>query len=938
MLGVIGTAVALMPAPVAVPRAPVARMAVAERSLPTPQLPKNAAVSWALHKFGGASLATPELYKLCSDLLIEESRRTKDDNGCVPTMAIVSARGGVTDRLIKVVEAALSDIEESERLLKAVSNEQIECVRELAGDEIAAQVGAQITKDADDLFGVIRAVAMLRTVPGATMELVTGYGEIWSAMTMQAYLRTQDVPTAWLDARDVLIVEQTAGGGLGDKGSSNTVGTDPLWEITANKVVDWFAAPEQAHLVEADCKEAAPIVVVTGFVASTEEGAPTTLKRSGSDYSATIFARLMEASGITMWKNVNGVYTADPRVVPEAYSIPHLKYDEAIELAYFGAQVLHPSAMQPCIEGAIPIYVRDVFNPQLPGTVIEGRACSLSEICAKPGDFIEGPPIKGITSINKVAIVTVEGTGTSAVPDLVDRLFASLRGAGISSLMHTQASAESSICVVVEEAEAQAATLTLEMAFERELSRGLVADINTEYGHSVVAIVGEGMAFRRGTGATFTKAMATAGVNIRAIAQGSSERQISLVVEAEDCSKALRAAHAALALSSTQISIAVLGATGEVGTEFLQQLVESQMAIADASAAGKRKVVSELNVDFKVTAVSSSSQMRLTYNGIDPAASKDELLASDDVVPADLDALTAFLEDDFNGNRIVIDCTASQDVANKYPEWLSRGIHVVTTNKKAGAGPADLYNRAKQAQLSSNTQWLYETTAPGSGLPLLAMLKDMTLSGDVVKRVSGRFSGTISFISSQLQEGVPLSQALAAAAAKGYCEPDPRDDLNGVDNVRTLVVLGRDLGLELEVGDVECESLLPPELNDWEPDTSEGAPSLVAQLCKELEPYDARTAERIKAMQADGHVACQLSTLDVETGKASVKAFAPIPRDDRVALCQQGEIIVEITSRRYDDVPMVLSGPGAGLKVTAAGIFADLLHLSRSLVEFSIKV
>ena len=634
-------------------------MAVAslQQKLPTPQLPRNARESWSLHKFGGASLATPDLYKLCSDLLIDESNRRKDEVGCVPTMAIVSARGGVTDRLIKVVEAALSDIEESDRLLKAVATEQVDAVRVLAGDEIADEVGAQIMKDAEDIFGVIRAVSMLRSVPGSTMELVTGYGEIWSAMTMQAYLRTQDVPCAWLDARDVLIVEQTAGGGLGDKGSSNTVGTDPLWDTTAAKVVDWFAAPEQKHLREADCTKAAPIVVVTGFVASTEEGAPTTLKRSGSDYSATIFARLMEASGITMWKNVNGVYTADPRVVPEAYSIPELKYDEAIELAYFGAQVLHPSAMQPCIQGEIPIYVRDVFNPTLPGTVIEGRACSVTECKASPDDFTAGSPIKGITSINKVALLTVEGTGTSAVPDLVDRLFATLRNAGISTLMHTQASAESSICVVIEESEAQAATVSLEIAFERELQRGLVAGIVTEYGHSVVAIVGEGMAFRPGTGATFAKAMATAGINIRMIAQGSSERQISICVDAEDCSKALRAAHAALALSNTQISVAVLGATGAVGGEFLDQLTESRKLLTDATDAGKRKAVSDLNIDFKLTAVSSSKAMRLSYDGIDPAG---DVLA--DSQPANLNELTAFLEDDFNGNRIIIDYTASQEV------------------------------------------------------------------------------------------------------------------------------------------------------------------------------------------------------------------------------------------------------------------------------------
>jgi len=918
-------------------------MTVAEpEALPRSPLPRNAAVSWALHKFGGASLATPDLYKQCSDLLIDEMRRNKDEIGsCTPTMAIVSARGGVTDRLIEVVEASLKDIDKSASLLQAVVTEQVEAVRVLAGDDIAAEVGAKMQEDAESLIGVMRAVSLLRTIPPSTMEVVTGFGEVWSAMTMQAYLRTQDVPSAWLDARDVLIVEQIGGGGLGDKGSSNTVGTYPLWDVTAQRVVEWFAAPEQSQLLEADCKSAAPVVVVTGFVASTEEGAPTTLKRSGSDFSATIFAKLMGASGITMWKNVNGVYTADPRVVPEAYPIERLKYDEAIELAYFGAQVLHPSAMQPCIEGEIPIFVRNVFNPTHPGTVIEGRACSLAECAALGGEsFVDGElssaesPIRGITSVNKVALVNVEGTGTSVVPDLVDRLFAALRNAGVSTLMHTQASAESSICVVVEEASAQAATVVLEIAFERELQRGLIAGINTEYGHSIVAIVGEGMAFRPGTGATFTKAMANAGINIRTIAQGSSERQISICVESEDCKRALRAAHAALALSNTQISVAVLGATGAVGSEFLQQMADSKLAVADPSAAGKRKAVSDLSVDFKVTALARSGSMTLSYDGLDVASDNAEGASSE---PTDLDALSAFLRDDYNGNRVVIDCTASQEVADYYPLWLSQGVHVIATNKKAGAGPADLYDRTKQAAIKTNAQWLYETTAPGSGLPLLATLKDMKQSGDVVTSVSGRFSGSISFIFSQLRDGVPLSKALAAAVAKGLCEPDPRDDLNGVDNARALVVLGRELGLQLEVSDVECDSLLPPELADWQPDASSDA-SLVEQLCAALAPYDDATAQRVSSMLAEGVVPVQLSTVDVSKGTASVKAFAPISKEDRVATCAGGEIIVQISSRIYSESPMVLQGPGAGLKLTAAGIFADLLRLSRSLVDFSLPM
>jgi aspartokinase/homoserine dehydrogenase 1 len=277
-------------------------------------------------------------------------------------------------------------------------------------------------------------------------------------------------------------------------------------------------------------------------------------------------------------------------------------------------------------------------------------------------------------------------------------------------------------------------------------------------------------------------------------------------------------------------------------------------------------------------------------------------------------------------------------VADCYPKWLAEGIHVVATNKKAGSGPAALYNRAKQASLSSSTQWLYETTAPGSGLPLLATLKDMTQSGDVVKTVSGRFSSSASFIFSQLHEGVPLSKALAAAVEKGLCEPDPRDDLNGADNARSLVVLGRDLGLEIELADVECDSLLPEELKSWDPSTKDGATSIAEQLCKALEPYDEQVAERVSSMLADGIVPVQLSEVDVATGKASVKAFAGVPKTDRLAMCRGGEIIVEISSRRYDDIPMVLQGPGAGLKITAAGVFADLLRLSRSLVEFAVPM
>jgi len=704
-------------------------------------------------------------------------------------------------------------------------------------------------------------------------------------------------------------------------------------------------------MMSVDCATAAPIVIVTGFVASTLEGTRTTLKRSGSDFSATIFARLMGASRITMWKNVNGVYTADPRRVPEAFPIEGLKYEEAIELAFFGAQVLHPSAMQPCIEGKIPIYVRNFENPEHPGTVIEGRACSLedqrlawetekkstaSSIVRKTACPVrlreDESPIRGITSVDNVAILNIEGTGTSEVPDLTSTL--SRVGVGITML--TQASSDASMCIVIEEGGADKALAALEDAFEVELNKGLVAGITIERDHSVVAIVGEGMAFRPGMGATFTKAMATAGVNIRTIAQGSSERQIAICVEKSDCTKALRAAHAALALSNTQLCVAVIGATGQVGREFLQQIADSRRVIDDVKTCGRRKALDELRLDFKVTALAKSDAMRLSYDGIQDCAGADCMSAqNDNVEPTDLEELTRFLNEDYNGNRVVVDCTGSEDVASYYPRWLGLGIHVVSANKKGGAGTADLYDECRRLALT-RAQWLYETTGPGSGLPVLSALKDMTQSGDVVKSVRGIFSGTTSFILNAMKDGQPLSQALEAAVAKGLCEPDPRDDLDGVDVRRKVVVLARELGLTINLADVAWEgSLLPAELVKWKPDTSAGAPSVAMQLVEALKPYDEEISTRVKALMDGGKTPVQLCAVDVEAGTATVSLDA-VDSDTRFARCLANENVVEIFSRRYNDAPMVLQGPGAGAGITASGLFADVLRLSRTLVDWNI--
>jgi aspartokinase/homoserine dehydrogenase 1 len=450
-----------------------------------------------------------------------------------------------------------------------------------------------------------------------------------------------------------------------------------------------------------------------------------------------------------------------------------------------------------------------------------------------------------------------------------------------------------------------------------------------------VAIVGEGMAFRPGTGATFTKAMANAGVNIRSIAQGASERQISICVEQDDCTRALRAAHQALALSNTQLSLTVIGATGQVGKEFLSQLAESQRVIDSGDVAGKRKVMDDLRLDFKVTGLARSGRMRLGYDGIPLTDVSSRLTeGAEGVVPFDLDALTSHVIDDYNGNRVVVDCTASQQVADHYPEWLSRGIHVISANKRGGSGDLKLYDDCMR-YMRSRAQWRYETTGPGSGLPVLSSLKDMSQSGDRVYEVKGVFSATNSYMLNEIRAGTKFSEAVQAAVAQGLTEPDPREDLDGVDVRRKVVVLARQLGLRLNMDDVECESLMPPRLKFWKPDTSKDAPSIATQLVDALRPYDDEQAKRFGPGLAKGQVPVQVSTVSVEKLSAQIRV-EQVDENERFARCLSNENIVEIQSRRYSASPMIMQGQGAGPTITAYGLFSDLLHLSRSLVEWNI--
>lgn len=874
--------------------------------------------AWEVHKFGGASLATSDLYRTVGDLLIKEANGRGE--GAIPTMAVVSARGGMTDLLVSVVDSAVHNFEDATSILEDAVQSQISLLNELAPPEITAPIEIRFRQDAKDILSIVQSLKMIRTVPAVTMEVVTGFGEIWSAQTLYAYLKTQGVPCEWIDAREVLVVKSDSSG-LGEKGEASTGGVVPLWDQTASRMKNWWnTVGKENGFFDIDYKTNAPILVVTGFVAATADGVPTTLKRSGSDYSATLFAKLIGAGRVTMWKNTNGVYTADPRRVPEAFPIASLKYDEAMELAYFGAQVLHPSAMVPCIDDSIPVYVRNIFNPSFEGTVIEGRSPSLKEVAesgtrnwrSKEGEV----PIKGITSVDKISLITLEGASVMGGGKAAERFMGAMADNDITVLIITQASSESSICVAVPENQGTKALAAIQDAFELELSRSRVSSVSLIADMSIVAIVGEGMAMNSGVSATFMSSLARAGVNIRVIAQGSSERQVAVVVDANDTSRALRAAHMAFTLSETVASVAVLGCTGTLGSTFMKQ-VDGQ----------KQRLKEEQKIAVCVNVAASSSKLLICKdaNGID-TQNIDELLESKDSQDLDIDKVSEAMEADVNPHRVIIDCTNSEAVAQNYERWLSNGINIISPNRNMAAGPLEVYRKVKKVQRDNNVDWLYECGV-GASLPILSTLRDIQETGDTVNVIRGCISGTFAYVFNTISDNVSFSEAVKQAVEQSFCENDVREDLSGLDAAKKVVILARNIDMDVNIEDVEIESLIPDDLMNKKYDKDKSTLNL--DILEDLQTLDGSIMERVKAAESDDRVLRYKFVIDKNAGTCKCRLEA-VDRTDPLFRLRPNENLVAFETDRYTTSPLIVKGAAAGPDLAAGGMFSDLLRLTRA--------
>jgi aspartokinase/homoserine dehydrogenase 1 len=545
--------------------------------------------------------------------------------------------------------------------------------------------------------------------------------------------------------------------------------------------------------------------------------------------------------------------------------------------------------MTPAVLRSIPIYIKNTFNPSAPGSRI-------------------GPPggsnrdqIKGITSVDDVALVNLEGTGMIGVPGTADRLFGALRGAGISVILISQASSEHSICFAVPSRQAVRVEQVVRQAFALELQQGQIQSVDVQTECSIIAVVGDGMAGLPGVAAKFLGTLGNAGINVRAIAQGSSERNISAVINKRDATRALRSAHSGFYLSAKTISIGLIG-PGHVGGTLLDQM-----------AAQADRLRKEFGLDLRVRAIVTSSQMHLAERAVDLSRWREVFRA--DVQPLDWDRFTHHVKSDYLPHGAILDCSASQAVADRYTGWFRAGLHVVTPNKKAHSGSLAEYDRLMAESRKHNAHFLYETTV-GAALPVIGTLRDLNQTGDEIISIEGILSGTLAYLFNVFDGKRPFSSIVQDARDKGYTEPDPRDDLSGMDFARKLIILGREMGMRLELRDVQVESLVPQDL--------ESLP--VEEFLRGLSGYDSGMLERWRRASETGKVLRYVGRLNRGTG-ATVRLEA-LPAGHPFAHMNLTDNVVRFESHRYSANPLVVQGPGAGPAVTAAGVFADLLRLA----------
>lgn len=806
-------------------------------------------------KFGGTSVGSAN-----SILNLKNIVESQD----FPVVVVVSALGGVTDLLIKTARTASEGNEAYKDMLQTIVRRHHDMINDVITDgreDLILETDALLA----ELSSIYHGVYLIRDLSPKTQATIVSYGERLSSRIVARLITGAELH----DSRTFIKTERKHGRSLLDS------------ELTRRLVVEEFGPKTLCGKIH----------IVPGFISSDRDsGEVTNLGRGGSDYTASIIAAALGAEALEIWTDVDGFMTADPRVIPTAYTINALSYVEAMELCNFGAKVIYPPTIYPVCVSNIPIYVKNTFNPQLPGTVIRNEIED------------DRKPIKGISSISGTSLITVTGLSMVGVIGVNRRIFTALADNGISVFMVSQASSENSTSIGVRDEDAAAAIEVLDNEFAKEIEEGAMFPMHVESGLATVAIVGENMKHTPGIAGKLFGTLGRSGISVIACAQGASETNISFVVHGDYLRKSLNVIHDSFFLSEyKELNLFICG-VGTVGGMLIEQIRSQQ-----------EKLMQTHRLKLNVVGIASSHKAVFSRAGIDLATYREQLEASPESSPERL-------RDGVVGmnifNSVFVDCTASKEVAELYQTFLDNNISVVAANKVAASSSYETYRRLKSTALKRGVKYLFETNV-GAGLPIIGTINDLVSSGDRILKIEAVLSGTLNFIFNAISDKVPFSETVRLAKELGYSEPDPRIDLSGQDVVRKLVILTREAGYKAEQDEVEKHLFVPDEMFSGS----------LEDFWKKLPELDADFEARRQVLAAEGKRWRFVAKM--ENGEMSVGLQAVDSRHPFYGLEGSNNIVL-LTTERYHEYPMLIQGYGAGAEVTAAGVFANIMSTANN--------
>lgn len=810
-------------------------------------------------KFGGTSVGSAESLNLVRNIVKEKAASS-------PLVIVVSALGGVTNDLVKCAELASNGDERYAAILEDIEQRHIRLCNVLVPVAQRSNTLTRIKFLLNDLEDICRGVFLIRELSLRSSDQILSFGERLSSEIIQDYFTSDGIDSNLLDPRKLIKTDAQFGNAVVDR------------DLTFHNIREAFNTHSQ-------------VSICPGFLASSNLGNQiTTLGRGGSDYTASILAAALEAEALEIWTDVSGMMTANPKLVTLAHPIEGLSYEEAMELSHFGAKVIYPPTIQPVLDKEIPILIKNTFSANDPGTRI-----------SKEGDT-NGRWIKGISSIDEVALCTLSGSGMVAVPNFSYRLFSALSREAINVIMITQASSEHTITVGIDRKDADRAQVSIENEFQHEIRQHKVNPLAVETELSIVALVGTKMREQVGVSATLFETLSENGVNVKAIAQGSTELNISVVVEKRHLSKSLNSIHESFFLSDLRKFNVFMIGVGNVGRAFLDQVKKQQDFLAKA-----------FQINLSVTGLANSRKMIFNSDSIDLGTWENDL--DEQGKPM---SQKGFVQEMINmnlRNSIFIDCTASNDIPTLYEEVLSNSISVVTPNKVACSSEFDTYLGLKKTATKYRARFLFETNV-GAGLPVVSTVSDLLKSGDRIHKIQAVLSGTLNFLFNTYDGSQKFSDVVKEAKAAGYTEPDPRLDLSGVDVMRKILILARESGHKLELSDISNEAFVPEECMNT---------NSIEEFYAKLDEHDEVFQNLYKKAESEGKRIKYVATYEKGNAKTGLETFGI---DHPFYELQGKDNIVLFYTNRYSEQPLVVKGAGAGAEVTASGIFADVMRIT----------